>query len=95
VAPSFAAGLRWPKPAAPPKTVWRLMVSYWRVASAGRPIAAPQARQARRARQPIAPETLRAIAQQPLRPVEPQQPLDIGLFEIRLPENPNIVVPDE
>ena len=36
-----------------------------------------------------------AIAHQPLRPVKPQQPLDIGLFEVRLPESPDIVVPDE
>ena len=35
------------------------------------------------------------IPMRPLRPVEPQQPLDIGLFETRLPENPAIVVPDE
>ena len=27
--------------------------------------------------------------------VKPQQPLDIGLFETRLPEAPHIVVPDE
>ncbi|MET0273733.1 MAG: hypothetical protein ABW360_12150 [Phenylobacterium sp.] len=95
VEPTFADGHRWPKPASAPKTVWRLMVSYWRVASAGRPIEAPQARTARRSRQAIAAETLRAMSRQPLRPVEPQQPLDIGLFERRLPENPSIVVPDE
>ncbi len=41
------------------------------------------------------PETLRTIARQPLRPVEPQQPLDIGLFEIRPPDAPHIVMPDE
>jgi hypothetical protein len=35
------------------------------------------------------------MAQAPLRPIEPQQPLDIGLFETRLPEAPHIVVPDE
>jgi hypothetical protein len=93
--PAFEDGRRWPKPAEPPKTAWRLMVSYWRVASAERPLDAPQARKARRSRKPLAPETVRAIARQPLRPVEPQQPLDIGLFETRLPENPAIVVPDE
>ena len=71
------------------------MVSYWRIGSAERPIDAPQARKARRSKQSLAPETLQAIARQPLRPVEPQQPLDIGLFEVRLPENPDIVVPDE
>jgi hypothetical protein len=31
----------------------------------------------------------------PLKPTKPQQPLDIGLFETRLPEAPHIVVPDE
>ena len=94
--PTFEDGRRWPRPPEhPPKTAWRLMVSYWRVASAERPLEAPQARKARRSRQAVAPETVRAMIRQPLRPVEPQQPLDIGLFEARLPENPAIVVPDE
>ena len=96
VEPTFEDGRRWPKPPEQgPRTAWRLMVSYWRIATAERPIEAPQARQARRARQPLDPETLRTIAQQPLRPVEPQQPLDIGLFEIRPPDAPHIVMPDE
>jgi hypothetical protein len=96
IQPTFEDGRRWPKPAeTPPRTAWRLVVSYWRIASAERPIEAPQARQARRSRRNLDAETLRAIARQPLRPVEPQQPLDIGLFETRLPENPSIVVPDE
>ena len=95
VAPTFSDGRRWPAPAPPPKTVWRLSVSYWRIASAERPLDAPQARQARRSGQALDAEALRAIARQPLRPVKPQQPLDIGLFETRLPENPAIVVPDE
>ena len=95
VEPTNEDGHRWPKPGPAPRTAWRLMVSYWRIATAERPIEAPQARKARRAKQTLAPETLRAIARQPLRPVEPQQPLDIGLFETRLPENPSIVVPDE
>lgn len=93
--PSFEGGRRWPAPAAPPRTAWRLMVSYWRVATAERPIEAPQARAARRARQPLDAETLRAIAREPLRPIEPQQPLDIGLFEVRPPDAPHIVMPDE
>jgi hypothetical protein len=71
------------------------MVSYWRVATAERPIEAPQARTARRGRQPLDPETLRIMARQPLRPVEPQQPLDIGLFEVRPPDAPHILMPDE
>lgn len=95
VEPTFEDGRRWPTPPEPPRTAWRLSVSYWRISSAERPLEAPQARQARRARQEFAPETLLAMARQPLRPVEPQQPLDIGLFETRLPENPQIVVPDE
>jgi hypothetical protein len=96
VAPTFENGRRWPDPPAQaPRTAWRLMVSYWRIGSAERPIDAPQARQARRGKQALDPETLRAIARAPLRPVEPQRPLDIGLFEVRLPENPQIVVPDE
>jgi hypothetical protein len=96
VQPTFQDGRRWPAPpASPPRTAWRLSVSYWRIASAERPLEAPQARRARRSRRSVDAATLQAIARQPLRPVEPQQPLDIGLFETRLPENPSIVVPDE
>jgi hypothetical protein len=95
VEPVFADGRRWPQPGTQPQTAWRLMVSYWRIATAERPIAAPQARQARRSREPLDAATIRAMARQPLRPVEPQQPLDIGLFETRLPEAPDVVVPDE
>lgn len=94
--PVMADGRRWPAPTStPPRTAWRLMVSYWRIATAERPIETPQARRARRERQTLDTETLRAMARQPLRPIEPQQPLDIGLFETRLPEAPHIVVPDE
>lgn len=95
IQPTYLDGHRWPTPAAPPRTAWRLLVSYWRIASAERPLEAPQARQARRGRRDVDAATLRAISRQPMRPVEPQQPLDIGLFETRLPENPSIVVPDE
>jgi hypothetical protein len=95
-APAMAEGRRWSAPnGAPPRTAWRLMVSYWRIATAERPIETPQARRARRESQALDSETLRAMARQPLRPIEPQQPLDIGLFETRLPEAPHIVVPDE
>lgn len=96
--PSFAEGRRWPPPPERgPRTAWRLLVSYWRPASAGPQVEAPQARRARRraAAAELAPDTLRAMAQTPLRPIEPQRPLDIGLFERRLPESPHIVVPDE
>ncbi|THD74564.1 MAG: hypothetical protein E7812_19865 [Phenylobacterium sp.] len=95
VSPTFADGRRWPAaPPEPPRTAWRLLISYWRPASA--PTAdAPQARVARKAGEAIDRETLKSIVQQPLRPVKPQQPLDIGLFERVLPEAPHIVVPDE
>jgi hypothetical protein len=89
-------GRRWTAPSeGPPRTAWRLMVSYWRIASAERPIAAPQARVARRTKQPLDSRTVQAIARQPLRPIAPQQPLDIGLFEVRPPDAPHIVMPDE
>jgi hypothetical protein len=81
-----------------PHTVWRLSVAYWRLGAAPAPEAdSPQARKARRRKDGPAPDgdSLDALANQPLRPVKPQQPLDIGLFEVRLPEAPHIVVPDE
>lgn len=95
VQPTYADGHRWPTPPKAPRTVWRLAVSYWRIGTADRPIEAPQARQARRKGQDLDADTLRAITRTPLRPTKPQQPLDIGLFEIRPPEAPHIVMPDE
>ena len=95
VAATYADGHRWPAPAKAPRTVWRLSVSYWRIGTADRPLEAPQARAARRSKQAVAPETLHAIAQTPLRPTKPQQPLDIGLFEVHPPEAPHIIMPDE
>ncbi|MBX3485227.1 MAG: hypothetical protein KF914_16130 [Rhizobiaceae bacterium] len=96
VEPSYAGGHRWPDPPkTPPKTVWRLTVSYWRVGTAGRPLDPPQARDARKSKQPLEADALRAISRAPLRPTKPQQPLDIGLFETRPPEAPHIVMPDE
>ena len=96
VKPTYADGRRWPAPAAaPPRTAWRLMVSYWRIATAERPIETPQARAARKTRAALDGETIQAMARQPLRPIEPQQPLDIGLFEVRPPDAPHIVMPDE
>lgn len=100
ISPVNRDGRRWPTPPHPPRTIWRLMVTYWRpVSAAPGPVAEPvhpQARKARRSKAAeAAPETLNAMAHQPLRAIKPQQPLDIGLFEVRLPENPNLVMPDE
>jgi hypothetical protein len=98
--PVFAEGRRWPEPPRPRNTAWRLSVGYWRPLSRRpEPVPLPiaQARQARRSQgaDKLEPALLRRLAQQPLMPVKPQQPLDIGLFEQRLPENPEIVIPDE
>src|SRR5262249_19180859 len=95
VEPTYADGHRWPAPAKPPKTAWRLQVSYWRVATAERPLDAPQAREVRRGKRPVDAETGRAIALAPRPPIKPHPPLDIGLFETRPPEAPHIVMPDE
>lgn len=95
IAPTFQDGRRWPAPpAVRTRTVWRLLISYWRPVSAPAD-AAPQARVARKAGEVPSSETLRAMARQPLQPVKPQQPLDTGLFEFRPPEAPHIVMPDE
>lgn len=93
--PTYADGHRWPPAPEATRTVWRLSVSYWRIGTADRPLEAPQARTVRRSKQAVDPETLRSIAEAPLRHTKPQQPLDIGLFEIRPPEAPHIVMPDE
>lgn len=97
VKPTFEDGHRWPVPARPPATVWRAMISYWRIGAAPiRHAGGTQARAARRkGGEDMDTDTLRALTRQPLQAVKPQQPLDIGLFETRLPEAPHIVVPDE
>jgi hypothetical protein len=96
VAPAMRDGRRWPEPKPAPRTVWRLQVSYWRLASAAKAAEGPQARLARRkAREPLDYQALRDLARTPMRPVKPQQPLDIGLFETRPPEAPHIIMPDE
>jgi hypothetical protein len=95
-------GRRWSEPPPLPQTVWRLSVSYWRIAGAEEKARIERDRldQARRARRSAAGEgldaaQLRAMAHQPMRPFRPQQPLDIGLFEFRPPDAPHIVMPDE
>jgi hypothetical protein len=99
VEPVNRDGRRWPAPdPATPPSLWRLSVSYWRIGAA--PAAAEPAEPARklrraRAGEALDPGALRALARQPLTAVRPQQPLDIGLFEVRPPEAPHIVMPDE
>lgn len=92
-------GRRWPEPAAPKAaTLWRLSVSYWRVARDGADaVPTEAARRLRRSPDAQALDTraLQSLAHQPLRATQPQRPLDIGLFEVRLPEAPDRIVPDE
>jgi hypothetical protein len=105
VEPAFTKGRRWPKPTKPPKVEFRLTVSYWQVVQEVADAPAEvlpeptpaQARQLRRAADAARLDALqlRALASQPLRPVRPQQPLDIGLFEHPAPEAPHILIPDE
>ena len=75
-------------------TIWRISVSYWRIggADAAPP---PQARAVRKTGGDLDAQALRAIARAPLRPIRPQKALDIGLFEVRPPEAPHILMPDE
>ena len=90
-------GQRWPKPRRPLKTSYRLSIGYWRPVSARPPMPADQARAARKRQEShrLTAAELRAIASQPLKPVKPQQALDIGLFEVFAPEAPHILMPDE
>ena len=87
---------RWPAPPPPPPTVWRLQVDFWRPVSRAPAHLQAQARHVRRrGNVEISGDDLNAFSRQPLRPVRPQQPLDIGLFEVRAPEDPDRVIADE
>jgi hypothetical protein len=93
---AMRAGRRWPQPRPAPAVVWRLAISYWRIATE-QEVRLDQARQARRDKSAasLTPDRLRVLAAHPLRPFKPQQPLDTGLFEVRAPENPDLIIPDE
>jgi hypothetical protein len=94
--PIYRDGHRWAPPLPRPATVWRLSVSYWKLSDAASPILeTPEAAARKRAALPHDPQALRDRLGQPLRPVKPQQPLDVGLFEFRPPEAPHIIMPDE
>jgi hypothetical protein len=99
VQPVFKGGRRWPKPQGELRTSWRLSISYWRLVDPNAEAEAKLA-PARKARkhpsgEALDREALAALTRQPLKPVEPQRSLDIGLFEVRAPENPGLVLPDE
>jgi len=91
--PVYREGRRWPEPLEPAATVWRLSISYWRIRSVAVPASIPPVRRGRAAA--ADPAALRRLIAEPLRPIRPQQPLDIGLFEFRPPDAPHIIMPDE
>ena len=98
VKPSNQGGRRWPEPKGAPVTLWRLSVSYWRIAGEGEGALPDTPARKLRTRPDggeLGARELLALARQPMRPARPQQPLDIGLFEVRLPEAPDRIVPDE
>jgi hypothetical protein len=97
IEPAFAKGRRWPPPGKPPPRAFRLSISYWRIGEAVRDATLDQARAARRrsGAAGLSAKELRTMANQPLRPVRPQQPLEIGLFENPAPEAPHILIPDD
>jgi len=99
--PTFEAGKRWPAPPPRPKTVWRLNITFWQpiIAKVEAPVelTGPQARKLRRdpEAEGLDSASLRALSQQPLRPQLLQKGLDIGLFEVRAPEDPTRLIADE
>ena len=95
--PTYRDGRRWPVREDTPSIRWRLLVSYWKLESAAGELQGEAARKLRRgdAGRDLGGPALNALARQPLRPVRLQQPLDIGLFEMRPPEAPDTLIPDE
>ncbi len=87
--PVYRDGRRWPTPRAAPQTVWRVTISYWKV----RADVQPQTPVGRL--EPDQAAALRERLEQPLRARKIQKALDIGLFEVRPPEAPHILMPDE
>jgi hypothetical protein len=89
-------GRLWPEPRRAQAALWRFSIGYWRI-EGGASAPDEAARKLRRGAEgeTLDPQTLRALARQPLRPIKPQQPLDIGLFEVRPPDAPHILMPDE
>ena len=96
--PVNADGARWPAP--DPKAasaVWRLAVTWWRSGPPpeGEPLGPARTLRRRSDAAALTPEALRRLADQPLRPARVQRALDVGLFEARRPEAPDLLIPDE
>lgn len=97
VKPVFRDGRRWPETTGAVKTLWRVCVSYWKLDTGEADAAEGHARRLRKEAggEALDARALKALTRAPMRPFKPQQPLDIGLFEARAPENPDLVLPDE
>lgn len=100
VEPVFKDGERWPKMARPLPSVWQLTVSYWKVIAVARraapaPVSKPARALRRKGGEALTPDEVRGLVDSPLTAVRPQKALDFGLFDFRLPENPEIVIADE
>ena len=95
--PTYRDGHRWPAREDATPILWRLSVSYWKIDGEEVRLPSEAARRVRRgeAGRELGGPALNALARQPLRPVKLQQPLDIGLFEMRPPEAPDTLIPDE
>jgi hypothetical protein len=102
--PDFEPGKRWPKPANTQQSQWQVSVSYWKTLSGAiespPPVQVNPAVQARAMRkrslgQALTAAEVKALTYTPLNPYLPQKSLDIGLFEVHPPENPNIIIADE
>ena len=98
------SGKRWPELTSPPQSQWQLSVSYWKILKGPveateiphvNPKVQARAMRKRSLGQDLTPAEIRALAHTPLNPYLPQKSLDIGLFEVHPPENPNIIIADE
>lgn len=84
----------------PSSVYWCLSLTFWQVEAEAAPRPSPPSEPARRLRtssrpRELSPDALKALTDQPLAPLHPQKALDIGLFEIRAPENQGLILPDE
>lgn len=101
--PVMKDGRRWAEPKTLPEVRWKLSLSYWKIVTRTRTVETPsvtphvQARAVRKKALGVAltPEEVQALAHAPLMAYRPQKALDHGLFEIVLPENPEIIIADE
>ena len=96
--PTYETGKRWPDAPSAPQSHWVLILTYWNIAE--KTVVTPPPVQARKLRKKadataLSADVVKSLTDQGLKPLMPQKALDIGLFEIRAPENPDLILPDE